>query len=358
MNSWTHRALRLTAASAAACGLLLNVLNLIFMFWVGTTGAAQALTIDMGHFQGDAFVVLAWGVGFPALALIMIVRIGERHEVVMAALFLGVYSLWGAIMDSMIFDEAPWRPYAMIAGDALAHAIGIRFTQLFPRPLLPDDFQNPHANGLRRSINLVLRQLLDPRIFWSFAITFEITFRLIPIPGPWGLIHLLVWLILGASFLYASYVRGSEIDRRRIFWIMEGVAVFLVVQVLDLGLWAVSNTGLFDVDVPLWSNWLRAVSAWLTLGCFIMAVFYAGAFDSGMVLRRTTVVGISTCLALLIFVTLETLLEEILAESFGLESRVGDILGGVSAAVAFRPLSRRIDRMIGRFLSVVSSDAE
>ena len=96
MNSWTHRALRLTAASAAACGLFLNVLNLIFMFWVGTTGAAQALTIDMGHFQGDAFVVLAWGVGFPALALIMIVRIGERHEVVMAALFLGVYSLWGA----------------------------------------------------------------------------------------------------------------------------------------------------------------------------------------------------------------------------------------------------------------------
>ncbi|MCZ6643144.1 MAG: hypothetical protein O7F71_16335 [Gammaproteobacteria bacterium] len=88
------------------------------------------------------------------------------------------------------------------------------------------------------------------------------------------------------------------------------------------------------------------------------AVFYAGAFDSGMVLRRTTVVGISTGLALLIFVTLETLLEEFLAESFGLESRVGDIIGGVSAAVAFRPLSRRIDRMIGRFSSVASSDAE
>ena len=35
------------------------------------------------------------------------------------------------------------------------------------------------------------------------------------------------------------------------------------------------------------------------------------AFDSGMVLSRNTVVGISTCLALLIFVTLETLLEDI-----------------------------------------------
>ena len=173
-----------------------------------------------------------------------------------------------------------------------------------------------------------------------------------------GLIHLLVWLVLGTFFLYTSYVRGSREDRRRIFWILEGVAVFLVVQILDLGLWTVSSTGLLELDLGLWSNWLRAVSAWLTLGCFVMAVFYAGAFDSGMVLRRTTVLGLSAGLAVLIFLTLETLVEDLVAEAFGLESRIGGILGGVVAAVAFRPLSQRIDKIIGRWSSEESSDTE
>lgn len=356
--SWKSRALRVTAASAAAGGLLLNILNLGFMSWVGVTGSAEALTIDVGRFVGDALVVLAWGVGFPMLALIMIVRIGERHEVVMAALFLGVYALWGGFSDSMPFDEMPWRPYALMACDVLAHSIGIRFTQLFPRPLLPADVQDVGPTWFRRSVSPILGALLDPRIFWAFAITFETAFRLIPIPGPRGLIHLLLWLILGIFFLYTSYAQGSEEDRRRIFWIMEGVAVFLVVQVIDIGLWTISSTGLLEVNLPLWSNWLRAVSAWLTLGCFVMAVFYAGAFDSGMVLRRTTVLGLSAGFAVLIFLSLETLVEDLVAEAFGLESRVGGILGGVAAAVAFRPVSQRIDRMIGRLSSEESSDAE
>jgi hypothetical protein len=283
--------------------------------------------------------------------------VGDRPEVVMAALFLGVYALWVGFGDSMPFDGEPWRPLAMIAGDVLAHSIGIRFTQLFPRPLSPADVQDLGPAWLRRPVGVILGALLDPRIFWAFAVIFEAGFRLIPIPGPWALIHLLVWLTLGTLFLYASYVRGSKEDRRRIFWILEGVAVFLVVQVIHIGLWAVSSTGLLEVDLPLWFNWMRAVSAWLTLGCFVMAVFYAGAFDSGMVLRRTTVLGISAGLAVLIFVTLETLLEELVAEAFGVQSRAGGILGGVAAAVAFQPLALRIDRVIGRLEREESSDA-
>ena len=77
-----------------------------------------------------------------------------------------------------------------------------------------------------------------------------------------------------------------------------------------------------------------------------MAVFYAGAFDSGIVLKRTTVLGLTAGLAVLIFVTLETLLEELLASSLGLESRVGGIVGGVAAAVAFRPISQWIERVM------------
>ena len=321
------------------------------MSWVGATGSAGALTIDVGRFAGDALVVLAWGVGFSVLALVMIVRAGDRHEVVMAALFLGVYSLWGGFLDSMPFDDEPWRPQAMSAFDALAHSIGIRFTQLFPRPLSSAEVRELGPRWLRRSLGPFLGALLDPRVFWTFAIVFEGAFRIIPLPGPAGLIHLLVWLALGTFYLYASYARGNEEDRRRIFWILEGVVVFLVVQVVEIGLWTILRAGLLDFDLGLWSNWLRAVSAWLTLGCFVMAVFYAGAFDSGMVLRRTTVLGLSGGLAVLIFITLETLAEELLADVFGLQSRVGGVLSGVTAAFAFRPLTSRIDKALSRLSS-------
>jgi len=359
MRSSTHNVLRLAAASAAGGGLLLHTLNLGLMAWVRTSGSAEALAIDLGQLAGDALVALAWGIGFSVLALVMIVRAGHRYEVVVAALFLGVYSLWGGFMVSLPFDDVSWRPPVLIACDVLAHSIGIRFTQLFPRPLTPSDVLGLGRQGLRRAVLRVLAALLSPRIYWPFAFAFETAFRLIPIPGPWDSMHVLVWLALGTFYFYASYQRGSTEDRRRIFWILEGVVVFLTVQVIMLGLWAVTAAGVFELDLPLWANWLSAASAWITLGCFVMAVFYAGAFDSGMILRRTTVLGLSGALAVLIFVMLETVVEQLLVEVLGLQSRLGGILGGVGAAVAFRPLTLRVDGFLGRMSSKESrTDAE
>lgn len=252
----------------------------------------------------------------------------------------------GAVIDTVPFEGAPWRRQALIAGDALAHSIGIRFTQLFPRPLTSSDVRNVGPTWFRASGGRILAALVDPRVFWAFAVVLEGASRLAPVPAPWRSVHIVVWLALGTFFLYRAYASGTTEDQRRIFWILEGVVVFLMERVLFLSLRAVSGSGLLELDVPFWSNVLRAVAARLTLGCFVMAVFYAGAFDSGIVLKRTTVLGLTAGLAVLIFVTLETLLEELLASSLGLESRVGGIVGGVAAAVAFRPISQWIERVM------------
>lgn len=94
MQARTLGALRSIAVAVAGGALLIHVLNLDFTVWVWTTGSAGVLGFDIGIMVVDAFVTLAWGVGFPVLALVMIARIGGRPEVVMAALFLGVYALW------------------------------------------------------------------------------------------------------------------------------------------------------------------------------------------------------------------------------------------------------------------------
>jgi len=119
-------------------------------------------------------------------------------------------------------------------------------------------------------------------------------------------------------------------------------------EVVVVAFWAITSTGLLEMDFMFWSVIVRGVSAWLTLGCFVMAIFYAAAFDVGLVLRRTTVVTIVGMMAIGVFITLETTLEEVLEEMLGFESRVGGIIAGVAAALAFRPLSVRIDRWLQR----------
>ncbi|MEE9255204.1 MAG: hypothetical protein V3U43_09725, partial [Pseudomonadales bacterium] len=135
-------------------------------------------------------------------------------------------------------------------------------------------------------------------------------------------------------------------DRRRIFWILEGVVVFFAAQIIAVAFWAVAWSGVLDLDLPFWTKMIRGISAWLTLGCFAMAVFYAGALDAGLVLRRTTVVTLSGMIVLVVFVSMETAIEELLAEVLGLESRIGGVVAGICAALAFRPLTVRIDRWI------------
>ncbi|MEQ8956171.1 MAG: hypothetical protein RL120_18730 [Gammaproteobacteria bacterium] len=79
-----------------------------------------------------------------------------------------------------------------------------------------------------------------------------------------------------------------------------------------------------------------------------MAIFFAGAFDSRIIVKRTTALGIATGITLLIFVTAETVMAEFLSAFFDLESRAGGIVGGIIAALVLRPLTVRIESLLDR----------
>lgn len=342
-----HILLRLAAASAASAGLLLHLLNLGFAAWVWAAGAAGPLGVDVRLVAPGMLRILAWGVGFGVLALVIVWKVGHRYEALAAALFLGVYSLWGGFLEGTPFRGTAWLPPVLIACDALAHAAGVRFTQLFPRPLEPADLTAVGPRWFRRIVATPLAALLDPRIYWPAAAGFEVLWRLLPGEiGPGG-IHVLVWVSLASVYLYAGYRRGTPEERRRIFWILEGVLVFLLAQIAWVALWSLHVAGIMALDLRVWFSWLNAISAWATLACFSLAVFYAGAFDSGLVLRRTAAASLTSAGAVVIFLTLETTAEELLVEVLGFESRLGGTVGGVAAALLVRPLWVRIDRYLG-----------
>ena len=335
--------LRITVVLVALTALVLSVLKLGSLVTAWTSDPVAGVSIDPHLIPSRILTVLAWGFGFAVLALVITWRVGHKREVLVAALFLAIYALWSGIGRNPLFQGEPWLRPVLIVIDGLAHAIGIRFTQLFPRPLTAAEVAQLGRGWFRKIVSPVLAALTKPRYYWPFALVLEAGTRTLGTRG-FYLAHVIIWLILGTAYLYASYRQGSQEDRRRIFWIMEGVAVFLTIELLWVAMWAIDALGVLSLDLAFWGRWQSVVEAWATLLCFALAIFYSGAFDSGLILRRTTVLSVSGALAVIIFIALETTLGEFLVDMLGLNTRIGDIAIGVVAALAFRPVSERIDR--------------
>jgi hypothetical protein len=338
--------LRILIAAAAGGGLLLNTLDLGLLAGLWSSGDPAA---DGMAFARDALPLLAWGIGFGALALVIVWRVGDRYEVLFAALFVASYSLWVGLSRAGPLTDAAWFPVAVALGDGMTHLTGVRFAMLFPRPLRRDELAAAAPAWARRSLVPGLAALLDPRVYWPFGVAFEALLST-PLDGSARYqMHVLFWCTLAGFYLYASYRTGSAEERRRVFWIMEGVLAFVVAVAAVLAFYAI-DWSVLPLDVPVLTSWVFAVASWVTLACFYLAVFQSGALDSSLVLRRTTVISLSSAAAVLIFVSLETLTEELLSALLGWESRAGAIVGGVVAAATFHPLSRRIDGAVRGWL--------
>jgi len=345
MTSRFRMVLRLTAAAAALAGLVLAVLRVGALAGVWTIGPERLLDTPSHLVLAQALIVLAWGVGFAVLGLMIVWRVGDRHEALVAALFLGVYTFWGGVRFVL---GPPWQRPVLILVDGFTHAIGIRFTQLFPRPLSRREVAEFGPAWFRRTVSPILAALINPWIYWPAAILIETAGRTLPLgPGAY-FAHVVVWLALAVAYLIVGYRRGGAEDRRRLFWILEGVVVFFTLELAWLVLWIVDVRGIAALDLAFWGRWLTVAEAWATLICFALAIFYTGAFHSGLILRKTAVLSAAGGVAVLIFITLETTVSEVLAGMMGVQSRSGAIVGGVVAALAFRPLADRMDRFARR----------
>jgi hypothetical protein len=111
-----------------------------------------------------------------------------------------------------------------------------------------------------------------------------------------------------------------------------------------LALWAANTINLINIDLGFWLSVNQAISASLSLCCFAMAIFNAGAFDVSLILRRTTVVTLTSTVVLVAIISVETAVEEVVEDFMGLDSGIGGFIAGFIAALAFRPLSVRIER--------------
>jgi hypothetical protein len=82
-----------------------------------------------------------------------------------------------------------------------------------------------------------------------------------------------------------------------------------------------------------------------------VAVLYAGAIDSRLVIRRTALYGATGLVLTGVFVAMEGLVSEMLVSRLALSDRAGSWVAGVAVALTFGPVKDWMDTRLGRIMA-------
>lgn len=339
-----NRLLRGVVAAAALLGLWLDALQLIGIRRAFAPLPPDAFGVSGATPAAATLLVLSWGVGFALLALIIALRFDDR-AVLMAGLFLSAFSLLTGPNGGRVAQNVlpPGTAVALLGG--LTYAVGARFTQIFPRRLAPADVLAMGAGPLRRTLLRMPAALLDARVFWTTAIAIEVAAHTFARALP-DVVHVLFYCGLAVVYLTAGHRRGDGADCARIYWILEGVLVLFILEATWATLRLLHSLGIASLEMTFWSDWLRIGEGWAAVLCFAMAIFHARAIDPATVLRRTAVFSMTGVVTVVVFIALEEALVDTVAAMMGFDSGTPSVIAGVAAALAFRPVSERLDRMV------------
>ncbi len=295
------------------------------------------LLLQIGRF-------LSWP-AFAGLGVLILWLSSRQSGALFGIVFLSIYTWWGLVSGNVSRDSSLFRPLIQTC-DFLFHTSALRFAQLFPRPLRREDVLALGTNAVTKPVTAFLAALLEPRVFWPAALVFEARALAVSFP-PIYTAHVLVVSLMATTYFYAGYRRGSEEERQRIFWLMEAAVVFVAIELAYYAMDIILALGIFDFNPSAVGPWLHLFMIWATFTCIALAIFHKGAFDSRLVVRRTTVASLTGALAVVIFITMETAVTETLEVVFGFQSRIGTIAGGAAVALLLKPITDRIDRKLG-----------
>jgi hypothetical protein len=369
---------------AFVCGLAIVtiVANLVPLMEFAVAAGAGKASLTPGVIGLVLLLVLA-PLSAAGLALVLAWRSWARDDARVLAVFLGLLSYalggegtWWVLKRSGLPDWAvsvldTGMPLAAVAG----MAVMIRFSTIFPRPLLLGDVR-PGASRAGRMVAGAQAWARDPARLRRAAAWFCGMVIVVPqaISIATGLrgdeIDLVVFskylalaamlgaVTLSAANLRTNYRRADAAGRRQVFWVLEGFLFATAVAVLASALKLLQNATGYQAAQPHWYA-LALVAAFLgLLACLSIALFGSGALDPSLALRRTAVSGVLGLLALVLFAVSEQVMQEWLGARLGLSARTNGILTGVALGLAFEPLRTRTSAFVERQLARFGAEAE
>ena len=150
--------------------------------------------------------------------------------------------------------------------------------------------------------------------------------------------------ICGLIYFRISYTLAGKTDRSRLAWILWGIVAALVVTLVEL---------LINIFYPEASPVIFQVSFALTAAIIcisvIMAVFFAGFLDTGLVVRGTIVYSAIFLFVVFLFSVIENLIEHHLAAMLHIENdMVSAFLAGF-LALLINPLHKKLEHVLPKF---------
>lgn len=391
-----------TLTAAAALASLAHVGVLIPRYILTDDAVPLSIRLFVGCI---VFTVLA-AIGGSVLALILVVRSWRRPEARPLALFLAAAAaLWGSVLrlldvsaaarDLSISINASTVPLLVLSVTVVVAAASfLRLSALFPAPLDPGVLPPPRRlHALRRARVALLRArtvwlsaalaLLaimaytmggGPVLAFIFAGTFD--FESV-ITRPENVALLRVWgggmavlaavtvvlmpaiaMILGVRNLVAGYRAAAHDERRRVLWIVAGssIAAWMILAPL-LAAPVTMLTSLSADWLPFVGGLLLAFAPAVLVCTAAVAIFYSGAVDPALVLKRSTVFGILGAAGFVLFTALESVVSEFFEATLGLPGVVGSVAAGCIAAALMIPVRRALSLRSRRAPSAQRSTA-
>lgn len=162
---------------------------------------------------------------------------------------------------------------------------------------------------------------------------------------------LLASMAVSALNLRAGHRVADAEGRRRIFWVLEGFLLATGIAVVASALKVLQDVTGYVPPVGFWYPLALLAAFAALLGCLAVAMFYAGAVDPALTVRRTAVAGLVGLGMVVLFATIEQVLQGWLGHRLGLSDRMGGILTGVVVGLAFEPLRSRTAAFVERVLT-------
>jgi len=150
---------------------------------------------------------------------------------------------------------------------------------------------------------------------------------------------------VGLTFIVANYKSATADERRRMLWLVEGIAAGGWIVLLGTLVEMVAGWAGWSLDDWLLLTFPAALLAFLCGTAF--AVFFRGALDPGLMLRRTTLYGLLSATLLFTFAGIENVVADVLAARLGFPPSLGSWIAGGTIALGFAPARAMIMRRLG-----------
>lgn len=163
-------------------------------------------------------------------------------------------------------------------------------------------------------------------------------------------------LLLGAAVLRTGYALADTADRRRMRWIVEGLNSAVWVSVAIAPFWLLTAAGVDNPVVDLFPALFMGIVPLIVLTGFALAVFYDGALEPALVVRKSNLYGLFGLGVAFGFALLEELITEHLTARLGLPDGTGALAASGIVAVVFGSLFRRFSRKVDDYVSSTASE--